>query len=329
MNKTLTKLNPNPTLRNNEASLTPSSTPYNYLHAATSDNTRKAYQADIRHFEAWGGKLPTSSEQLIAYLHAFAEQLNPRTLARHITALKQWHCYQGFVDPTQYPSVKKTLSGIKRIHGKPREKAAPLLPEELEQIVLCLEPQTTLTAYRDNALLQIGFFAALRRSELANICYEDLDFQTQGVEIFIPQSKTDQERQGQYSAVPYGKSTLCPVKALEQWLLHSEITKGPVFRKINRWDQLGDSPLTPVAINVLIKKNAMAAGIEHAAQLSGHSLRRGLASAAARKGANISAIMRQGRWKQVNTVMEYIEAVERFNENAADVILNKSETTAD
>jgi len=59
--------------------------------------------------------------------------------------------------------------------------------------------------------------------------------------------------------------------------------------------------------------------------LSGHSLRRGLASAAAREGANISAIMRQGRWKQVNTVMEYIDAVERFNENAADIILNKSE----
>jgi hypothetical protein len=27
---------------------------HNYIHRAASDNTRKAYQADIRHFMAWG-----------------------------------------------------------------------------------------------------------------------------------------------------------------------------------------------------------------------------------------------------------------------------------
>jgi hypothetical protein len=31
--------------------------------------------------------------------------------------------------------------------------------------------------------------------------------------------------------------------------------------------------------------------------------------------------MRAGRWKQVNTVMEYIEAGERFSDNAAKQIL--------
>lgn len=34
----------------------------NYIFAATSNNTRKAYQADIRHFIAWGGFLPTSTD---------------------------------------------------------------------------------------------------------------------------------------------------------------------------------------------------------------------------------------------------------------------------
>ena len=29
-----------------------------YIHAATSENTRIAYQADIRHFVRWGGFLP-------------------------------------------------------------------------------------------------------------------------------------------------------------------------------------------------------------------------------------------------------------------------------
>jgi hypothetical protein len=52
-------------------------------------------------------------------------------------------------------------------------------------------------------------------------------------------------------------------------------------------------------------------------------MRRGLATTASRDGVSIPAIMRQGRWKQVGTVMEYIEAAQRFEENAAGQILQK------
>jgi hypothetical protein len=99
-----------------------------YQIAATSDNTRRAYQADIRHFETWGGQLPATTESILRYLHAFANTLKPRTLSRHVTALKQWHRYQQFPDPTDAPIVSKTLTGIARVHGKPKEKAPPLLP---------------------------------------------------------------------------------------------------------------------------------------------------------------------------------------------------------
>jgi hypothetical protein len=30
-----------------------------YIHLATSDNTRKAYRHDFRHYESWDGKLLT------------------------------------------------------------------------------------------------------------------------------------------------------------------------------------------------------------------------------------------------------------------------------
>jgi len=57
-------------------------------------------------------------------LHAHAETLNSRTLSRRLTALKHWHSYQGFTDPTSHPLVRKTLTGIQNVHGKPKEKAA-------------------------------------------------------------------------------------------------------------------------------------------------------------------------------------------------------------
>lgn len=73
-------------------------------------------------------------------------------------------------------------------------------------------------------------------------------------------------------------------------------------------------------------RHAQAAGIEYADNLSSHSLRRGLATSAATEGATLPAIMRQGRWKHVNTVIEYIEAAQRFEDNAADIAIKNSYT---
>lgn len=70
-----------------------------FLAAATSDNTRRTYRSAIRHFQAWGGVLPCDEAAVIRYLLAFAPVLNPRTLALRLTALAQWHRYQGFTDP--------------------------------------------------------------------------------------------------------------------------------------------------------------------------------------------------------------------------------------
>src|SRR5207253_5347552 len=83
-----------------------------YIAAATSNNTRKAYRSDIRHYEQSGGKLPATPEAITLYLQAFAERLNSRTLSRRLIALKHWHNYQGFPDPTVHPLVTKTMIAI-------------------------------------------------------------------------------------------------------------------------------------------------------------------------------------------------------------------------
>ncbi len=292
-----------------------------YIKAATSDNTRKAYQSDIRHFERWGGKLPASLENIIEYLQYYAPTLSPATLARRLIALKHWHLYQGLTDPTQHPAIEKTMAGITRIHGKPRQKAHPLSIEELHTLVKYLHNIGSLSAIRDNALIQTGFFGALRRSELVSIQAEHLHWKTEGIDLLIPTSKTDQTHQGQFSALPYGKGLLCPVTAIKTWLELSGVKQGPVFREIKKGEKLMQKALTPLSVNLILKKHGAACGLKHLTQLSSHSMRRGLASNASQVGVNIAAIMRQGRWKQVNTVMEYIEASERFSDNAALKIL--------
>jgi hypothetical protein len=93
------------------------------LAATTSYNTRRAYRSAVNHYLAWGGVLPADGPTMIRYLMAFAESLNPRTLALRLTALSQWHAHQDFADPTSTPTVRKTLAGIARTHGRPRRKA--------------------------------------------------------------------------------------------------------------------------------------------------------------------------------------------------------------
>src|SRR4029079_17338594 len=129
-------------------------------------------------------------------------------------------------------------------------------PEELTQIIQCLAKEDSLAATRDSALIQIGFFGALRRSELVAIQHEHIKWDKAGIEILLPQSKTDQLHEGQYCAIPYGNTSLCPIKALEGWLAASQIKTGPLFRRIIRNKTLSDHPLTALSVNHIIHRCA-------------------------------------------------------------------------
>ena len=52
----------------------------------------------------------------------------------------------------------------------------------------------------------------------------------QGLVITLRRSKTDQEGVGRKIGVPHGRSRHCPVAALDDWLIRSQIVGGPIFR---------------------------------------------------------------------------------------------------
>lgn len=291
-----------------------------YLHAATSSNTRKAYQQDIRHFIEHGGVLPSNTSNLLSYLQKFASTLKSQTLKRRLTAIKHWHTYQGFPDPTSTPLIRKALLGISRIHGKPTVKAAALSLKQLRKIAIHLTHRNNLSDIRNRALILIGFFGALRRSELVTLNWEDIHFEEEGISIKIKRSKTDQTGEGQLCAIPYGRGELCAVHALQQWEAAS-CKVGPIFRAINKHQQIQHKPLTPLSVNHILKKLAIEVGLPYPDTYSGHSLRRGFASAASKKGVPMIAIMRQGRWRHESTVYGYIEEGQKFTDNAVNRLM--------
>jgi integrase len=257
---------------------------------------------------------------------SFADTLTPLTLSARLTALSQWHSYQGFANPIQDPTVRKTMKGIRHKHSKPKRKAIALRLEHVAAMLVELEKRTSShKKTRDLALVQIGFFGAFRRSELVAIQVEDLSWEPEGLIIRLPRSKTDQEGEGLYRAIPKGNKLICPVRALRDWLKITGITSGAVFRPVNRWGKIQNRALNPGAINDLLKSLGEACRFDFVSELSSHSFRRGLSTSAAREGVDFKAIKQQGGWKNDATVWEYIDEGRRFSDNAALTLIAKTE----
>jgi hypothetical protein len=76
---------------------------------------------------------------------------------------------------------------------------------------------------------------------------------------------------------------MCPVRAVRGWLDAGKITTGPVFREVSRYGQVGDARLASRVVGTVVKRTAVAVGLD-ATKLAGHSLRAGYATSAAQAG---------------------------------------------
>ena len=126
---------------------------------------------------------------------------------------------------------------------------------------------------RDRALLLLGFAGAFRRSELVAVDVADIVVTRHGMRVFIRRSKTSQDGAGVTIAIARGKRA-CPVKALNAWLAAAAITKGPLFRRVNKAGRVLPDRLTAQSVALIVKARARRAGLA-AEQFSAHSLRAG------------------------------------------------------
>lgn len=172
-----------------------------------------------------------------------------------------------------------------------------------------------LTLLRDKAILLVGFTGALRRSEIASIDVSRVRFTDEGILIHLLNTKTDKERKG--VDVPIFKQEhFCPVAAIKQWIEAGAIRSGFLFQRIDRHGNIGDGTkaMSGGAIATIVKNYADAAGLNPSA-VSGHSLRRGLATQLGRNGEPMHILMRHTRHKSEAVAREYIEAGSQFSDD--------------
>lgn len=299
-----------------------------YLAAGTRENTRKSYRAAIEHFEVtWGGYLPATAEGVVRYLAEYAQTLALSTLRQRLAAIAQWHVSQGFPDPTKAPHVRQMLKGIRVLHPAQQKQAAPLQLRHLEKASSWLDRkageamesgdyQALMRYRRDAALLLIGFWRGFRSDELARLQVEDTKAEAGvGITFYLPYTKADRDHQGSTFYTPALKK-LCPVEAYINWITVAGITKGPVFRKLDRWGNLSDKGFKASSLIPLLRRILEAADIP-ARAYSSHSMRRGFATWAAANGWDIKGLMSYVGWKDMKSALRYVEAANSFGGLAA------------
>ena len=293
-----------------------------YARAAKAPNTLRAYHADWADFSAWCQarelpSLPAADSTVALYLTDMAKTLRTSTLQRRLSAIAQAHKAAGHV-PLTKGRVSMVWQGIRRAKGTAQKGKAPARTQEVRAMVATC--RDGLLGTRDRALLLLGFAGAFRRSELVGLDVADLDFGRDGLTVTLRRSKTDQEGAGQKVGIPYGSTpATCPVRNLQEWLEGADVTSGPVFRGVNRWGQVNAARLTDRVVALVVKRCAEAAGLDPA-QYAGHSLRAGLATAAAEAGVSERVIMAQTRHKSLPMVRRYIREGNLFRENAAAAV---------
>lgn len=295
-----------------------------YLRAATRDNTRRSYQAAVRHFEVeWGGFLPATADSITRYLADYATSLSANTLRQRLAALAQWHIDQGFPDPTKAPIVRKVLKGIRREHPSQEKQAKPLQLDQIRQVALWLDQAAIdagradnrpalLRHTRDKALLLLGFWRGFRGDELARLRVEYIEaVRNQGLRCYLPQTKGDREGKGVTFRAP-ALASLCPVAAYLDWVELVQMREGPVFRSIDRWGHVSEQGLHINSLVPLLRTLFEHAGLPMAAAYSSHSLRRGFANWATSNGWDVKTLMEYVGWKDVQSAMRYIDSADPF-----------------
>jgi len=279
------------------------------------DSTIKGYVSDFNSFKVWCKSekvkaLPATEETVMAYFFWMATEgkYAHGTIEHHRNAINHYHIEKNHPTPVRSAKVNGLLAGLKKTYGKPPNKKHPLTWEEIKSIVDCID-QDTLKGCRDKAIILIGYAGGLRVSEISTLKKADIQL-TGGLSLRLQDTKTDKTGDGQIVNIASHKERdYCPLIALLQWLETSKIKEGYIFRGMKpatRGYILKKEPYASASIRNMLKGYAAETGLDPRT-IGGHSLRRGVATTAINKGADIYHISKHLRHKDVKTTEGYCD----------------------
>jgi site-specific recombinase XerD len=204
-----------------------------------------------------------------------------------------------------------------RVHGAAQVGAKPLSTDEIKKIVAACP--RNLLGLRDRSLCLLGFSLGSRRSELSSVIeIADLSFTAEGVTVRLSRGKTDPFGiEGRVVAIPFSEYVeTCPVQALRGWLSAAQLTSGPLYRAVDRWDHVSPTALNPRSVGKILSGALKRAGFNQA-KTSPHSLRVGFCSTAASHGHCTEREIAKVTGHRSNVLRRYIRDADLFRDGAS------------
>jgi site-specific recombinase XerD len=285
------------------------------IEGAYAPATIRAFRADFNTFIMYcqdhqTSPLPTHPSVVGNYIDSLSDgKFTSAYIRRILVSISTIHKLNRFEDPTKDCDVQLAMRRMHRKLGRSSKQVAAITKDVLQKMLLAAGQG--LRGIRDRALLQVAYDTLCRRSELVDLMAQDIAKNISTTQkrtclsIKLRKSKTDQNGQGKWLHLSEPGSA-----ALEEWLLAAGISKGPIFRGIDRGNKIGEK-LGCGQIARIYKKIANKAQIncDTIKGISGHSMRVGAAQDLLREGVSLPNIMNRGRWSKTETVMRYVEQI--------------------
>ena len=243
------------------------------------------------------------------------------TVRRRLAHWSTLHRFRGLDGPFKDPRLRTALSLAARASRRPRgsKSERAVTADVVEELLAACPFDHRLADLRDRALLLIAFASGgRRRSEVARLWVDDVIREAPipldpkdpdsplvpKLAIRLGRTKTT-AAEDDARVVVIGRAA----QAVIDWLEAAKIDKGPVFRRIDRWGQLGERALDPQSVNAVLKKRCQRAGLDPLL-FSAHGLRSGFMTEAGRRGVPLPEAMRLSQHRSVQQAARYYNEAE-------------------
>ena len=280
--------------------------------------TIDSYERDMRVFRAWcavAGRspLPASSDTVQLYITDLIHHgRKVATLSRHLSGIRHTHRLLGHENPCN-DQARAILAGAKRLLCEQPSQKTALTLSQLRAIAGTIGGETAIRA-RNAALLLLGFSTALRRSNLAMLCYEDITIGPDSITAFIRHEKQDRTGNGRTVSIPAASDAIiCAVRAIKRWIEWRGKRPGALFQGVYCGRPSG-KPISGNRIAQIVQDAASGIGLDPRSY-AGHSLRSGFITEAILAGISDHEIMNHTGHRSLEMLRTYFRPVYALRES--------------
>ena len=141
-------------------------------------------------------------------------------------------------NPLDDACAKNVIESAKRAKGNPIVKKEPISTNLVKNIIDKFAAEgASLKDLRIAALCSLGFAGFFRFSELGNILCKHIVFLEDHIKIFVPHSKMDVYREGNFVYIAQTLLKYCPVSILLRYMHEAKLTPTsnlPLFSALNK-----------------------------------------------------------------------------------------------